>query len=117
MPFRNFPRRIQDILEMSAEIESFIAGMSFADFERDPKTVKAVLYNLAIIGEAAGQLLPEIESLYPEIPWVDMRAIRNVIIHEYFQVNLSIIWETIQTDLPPLMRQLQELLEKLNMNK
>ena len=56
MPSRNLPRRIQDILEITAEIESFIAGMSFADFEQDPKTVKAVLYNLAIIGEAAGQL-------------------------------------------------------------
>jgi uncharacterized protein with HEPN domain len=111
VPSRNLSRRIRDILELSEEIESFIAGMSFADFERDPKTVKAVLYNLAIMGEAAGQLLPEVESLYPEIPWVDMRAIRNVIIHEYFQVNLSITWETIKTDLPPLIKQLQELLE------
>ncbi len=65
MPSRNLPRRIQDILEMSGEIESFIKGMTFAEFEQDAKTVKAVLYNLAIIGEAAGQLLPEVESLYP----------------------------------------------------
>ncbi len=114
MPSRNLPRRIQDIIEMSVEIEFFIAGMSFADFEQDAKTVKAVLYNLAIIGEAAGQLLPEVELLYPEIPWVDMRGIRNVIIHEYFQVNLSMIWETIQTDLPPLVKQLNELSEQLN---
>lgn len=111
MPSRKLSRRIRDILQMSEEIQSFTAGMSFADFEHDPKTVKAVLYNLAIIGEAAGQLLPEVESLYPEIPWVDMRAIRNVIIHEYFRVNLSITWETIKTDLPPLIKQLQELLE------
>lgn len=116
MPSRNLPRRIQDILEMSQEIESFVEGMSFTDFEQDPKTIKAVLYNLAIIGEAAGQLLPEVELLYPHIPWVDMRAIRNVIIHEYFQVNLSIVWETIKTDFPPLREQLQELLEQLNMN-
>ncbi len=68
MPSRNLLRRIRDILEMNAEIEFFIAEMSFADFEHDPKTVKAVLYNLVIIGEAAGQLLPEVESLYPEIP-------------------------------------------------
>lgn len=103
-------------MEMITEIESFTVGMSFTDFEQDTKTVKAVLYNLAIIGEAAGQLLPEVESLYPVIPWVDMRAIRNVIIHEYFQVNLSIIWETIKTDFPLLREQLQELLEQLNMN-
>ena len=109
MPSRNSRRRIKDILEMVAEIESFTAEMSFTDFQQDPKTVKAVLYNLAIIGEAAGQLLPDVESLYPEIPWIDLRAIRNVIIHEYFRVNLSIVWETIETDLPVLKQQLQEL--------
>lgn len=114
MPSRNLQQRIQDILEMSTEIRIFTAGMSFADFERDVKTVKAVLYNLAIIGEAVSQLLPEVEVLYPEIPWIDIRAIRNVIIHEYFRVNLSIIWETIKTDLPPLVIQLQELVERLN---
>lgn len=114
MPSRNLQQRIQDILEMSTEIRIFTAEMSFADFERDVKTVKAVLYNLAIIGEAVSQLLPEVEFLYPEIPWIDIRGIRNVIIHEYFRVNLSIIWETIQTDLPPLVIQLQELVERLN---
>lgn len=114
MSSRNLRQRLQDILDMSAEIKTFTAGMSFADFEKDPKTVKAVLYNLAVIGEVAGQLLPEAESLYPEIPWVDIRGIRNLIIHEYFRVNLSIVWETIQTDLPPLVCQIEELLEKLN---
>jgi uncharacterized protein with HEPN domain len=114
VPSRNLQQRLQDILEMSAEIHIFTAGMSFAEFEQDAKTVKAVLYNLAIIGEAVNQLLPEVEFLYPEIPWIDIRGIRNVIIHEYFRVDLSIIWETIQTDLPPLVRQLQELVERLN---
>ena len=67
----------------------------------------------AVIGEVASQLLPEVELLSPEIPWVDIRGIRNLIIHEYFRVNLNIIWETIQTDLPPLVHQLEELLERL----
>ena len=114
MSSRNLRRRLQDILEMSAEIKTFTTGMSFAEFEGDPKTVKAVLYNLAVIGEVAGMLLPEIESLYPEIPWVDIRGIRNLIIHEYFRVNLNIIWQTVQTDLPPLVHQIEELVERLN---
>jgi uncharacterized protein with HEPN domain len=117
VPSRNLQQRLQDILEISTEIEIFTAGMSFAEFAKDTKTVKAVLYNLAIIGEAVSQLLPEIEFLYPEIPWIDIRAIRNVIIHEYFRVDLSIIWETIQTDLPPLVRQLRELIECLNQER
>lgn len=113
MPSRKLRQRIQDILEMSLEIEDFTRGMSFIDFQNDRKTIKAVLYNLAIIGEAAGSLLPEIEVLYPEIPWIDIRGIRNIVIHEYFRVNMEIIWTTIQNDLPPLVRQLQVLIEQL----
>lgn len=113
MSSRDLRQRLQDILEMSTEIKTFTTGMSFADFEKDPKTVKAVLYNLAIIGEVAGRLLPKVEFLYPEIPWVDIRGIRNLIIHEYFRVNLNIIWQTIQTDLPPLIQRIEELVERL----
>lgn len=68
MPSRKLRQRIQDILEMSLEIEDFTKNITFIDFQNDRKTIKAVLYNLAIIGEAAGSLLPEIELLYPEIP-------------------------------------------------
>jgi uncharacterized protein with HEPN domain len=103
VPSRNLQQRLEDILAMGKEIEIFTAGMAFAEFEQDAKTIKAV-----------SRLIPEVESLYPEIPWIDIRAIRNVIIHEYFRVDLSIIWETIQTDLPPLIRQLQELVERLH---
>lgn len=88
--------------------------MSFSDFQEDIKTVRAVLYNVAIIGEAAASLMPEVEVAYPEIPWVDIRGLRNIVIHEYFRVNLEIIWETIQRDLPPLLEQLQELQSRLN---
>lgn len=88
--------------------------MTFTDFQNDRKTIKAVLYNLAIIGEAAGSLLPEVEILYPEIPWIDIRGIRNIVVHEYFRVNLEIIWETIKTDLPPLVQQLQEVIKQIS---
>nr|WP_202925034.1 HepT-like ribonuclease domain-containing protein [Myxacorys almedinensis] len=106
-------RRIQDIVEIGSEIETFTQGLNFAEFEADIRTVRAVLYSLAIIGEAAASLLPEVEMLYPEIPWVDIRGMRNVVIHEYFRVDLEIIWETIQTDLPQLLQLLRELLKGL----
>lgn len=114
MPSRKLRQRIQDILEMSLEIEDFTKSMTFIDFQNDRRTIKAVLYNLAIIGEAAGSLLPEIEILYPEIPWIDIRGIRNIVVHEYFRVNLEIIWKTIQTDLPPLVKQLREVMEQIS---
>ncbi|GAB4194683.1 MAG: DUF86 domain-containing protein [Coleofasciculaceae cyanobacterium] len=111
MPSRSGLNRIRDILKAIDEIQGFTEGMTIEDFQADPRTVKAVLYNMAIIGEAARNLPSDVEELYPEIPWVDVRGIRNVVIHEYFQVNLEIIWQTIQEDLVPLASSLSKLLK------
>ncbi len=110
MPSRSFENRIRDILEAIVEIESFTEGITFEEFQQDQITVKAVLYNMAIIGEAANSLMPDIEEIYPEIPWIDVRGMRNVVIHEYFQVNLVIIWQTIKEDLAPLASALAQLI-------
>ena len=110
MPSRNWQNRIQDILAAIAEIEQFTAGMSFQAFQADPKTVRAVLYDMAIIGEAIRAVPSEVEALHPEIPWDDVRGMRNIVIHEYFQVNLAIVWQTIQDDLIPLAASLRQLL-------
>ena len=69
------------------------------------------MYNLAIIGEAVRGIPREIEASYPKIPWVEVRGIRNIVIHEYFQVNLSIIWQTLQEDLVSLEVSLQQLID------
>jgi uncharacterized protein with HEPN domain len=68
------------------------------------------LYNLAIIGEVVRGIPSEVEALHPEIPWDDVRGMRNIVIHEYFQVNLSIIWQTIQEDLVSLEFALRQLI-------
>jgi uncharacterized protein with HEPN domain len=93
-----------------AEIRGFTNEMTFDEFQDDLKTVRAVLYNLAIIGEAVRVIPPEIETAHPEIPWDDVRGMRNIVIHEYFQVNLSIIWQTIQEDLVSLEFSLRQLI-------
>ncbi|NJK28683.1 MAG: DUF86 domain-containing protein [Acaryochloris sp. SU_5_25] len=101
------------MIEVGLEIETFTEGMSFDEFQADLKTVRAVLYSLALIGEAAASLLPEVEAAYPEIPWADIRGIRNVVIHEYFRVDLDIVWEAVHQDLPSLIQQLEHLLNRL----
>jgi uncharacterized protein with HEPN domain len=110
VPSRNWQNRIQDILNTIAVIQIFIEGMTFEDFQADPRTVRAVLYDMAIIGEAIRAVPPEVEVLHPEVPWDDVRGMRNIVIHEYFQVNLAIVWQTIQDDLIPLAASLQKLL-------
>jgi uncharacterized protein with HEPN domain len=69
------------------------------------------LYNLAIIGEAVRVIPPELEAAHPEIPCDDVRGMRNIVIHEYFQVNLSIIWQTIQEDIVSLEFSLRQLIK------
>ncbi|MFZ4666185.1 MAG: DUF86 domain-containing protein [Prochlorotrichaceae cyanobacterium] len=113
MSSRSLQQRLQDILEQAEEILTFADGLDYDAFCADTKTVKAVLYDLAVIGEAARSLLPDIQAVYPELPWEEMRAMRNLIVHEYFRVNLRIAWTTINEDLSPLIEQIRELIEKV----
>jgi uncharacterized protein with HEPN domain len=98
------------VLTAIEEIREFINDITFDEFQGDRKTIRAVLYNLAIIGEAVRGIPPELEASHPEIPWDDVRGMRNIVIHEYFQVNLSIIWQTVQEDLVSLETSLRQLI-------
>ena len=113
MSSRSLQQRLQDILEQAEEILAFADGLDYEAFCADAKTVKAVLYDLAVIGEAARSLLPDIQDVYPDLPWEEMRAMRNLVVHEYFRVNLRIAWTTINEDLPPLIEQIKDLLKKV----
>jgi uncharacterized protein with HEPN domain len=110
---RRTKERIQDILDAVSRIRKFTAGMSFDDFQNDERTVQAVEYNFIVIGEAAGQVPPEVVAAHPEIPWREMRGLRNVVAHGYFAVSVSTVWETVNTDLPPLVAQLSSVLDEL----
>lgn len=98
------------MLAAIAESREFTNEITFDEFQDDRKTIRAVLYNLAIIGEAVCVIPPELEASHPENPWDDVRGMRNIVIHEYFQVNLSIIWQTIQEDLVSLEVSLRQLI-------
>ena len=112
MPSRDWRLRIQDILQSITEILQRTEGMKFEDFMADRTIIKAVLYDLGIIGEAARNIPADIQSRYSQIPWRLMGDMRNVIFHEYFQVELEIVWLAIQNNLPSLALQRQHLLER-----
>ena len=103
--------RVQDILESIRKIQEYTKGASLESLQADRKTVDAVVRNLTIIGEATRHVPVEIQTRYPAIPWDDMRDMRNVVVHEYFRVSYPILWHTIHNNLPPLVEQLQSLLE------
>ncbi len=109
---RKWPRRIEDILDAVAKIQTFVEGQSREAFCQDAKTVKAVMADLAVIGEAAGHIPEDVISAHPEVPWMLMKAMRNRIVHVYFDVDPNIVWDTLQQDLPVLVKALRKLLDE-----
>ncbi len=93
---------LNDILESIADIREFVRGMSLEVFINDRKTVKAVIRCLEVIGEAVNKIPPDTRDRYPETSWQEMIGMRNRLIHEYFGVDLNIVWQTIEEDLEPL---------------
>jgi uncharacterized protein with HEPN domain len=98
-------RQIETAAKDSVE---FIGGMSYAEFQTDTKTQRAVTMNLLILGEAAGKIalhFPGFVEAHPEIAWTAIRGMRNRIAHEYFILNFETVWKTIESELPELVRQ------------
>ena len=85
-------------------------GLDFDAFEADRKTVDAVERNLEIIGEATANLPDEVLARWPEVPWRYMKGVRNLLAHEYFGVDVGILWQTIQEDLPAITPLLHKVL-------
>ena len=111
MPSRDWQLRIRDILQAAQDIEDFMAGMTFEEFESNKMVVQSVLYNFVIIGEASNNIPDEIKMRDSSIPWRMMADMRNVMAHEYFQVSLGVVWQTIHRSLPPVIIKLRNLLE------
>ena len=88
---------------------SYVEGIGKEAFVADKRTQQAVIMNLVIIGEAATKLLKDhadFLEIHPEIPWKNMKGMRNRIAHGYFEINLDVVWETAQEWLPELLKQL-----------
>jgi uncharacterized protein with HEPN domain len=114
MPPRDWTFRIQDILNAIAKIRRYVSGVYFETFENDEEILDAIIHNLTVIGEAANHIPSEIRNRYSDIPWRQMIDLRNFSVHAYWNLHPSIIWDTIQNDLPPLVEQLNGLLSGKN---
>jgi uncharacterized protein with HEPN domain len=87
----------------------YVKGLTFEQFSADPKTIDAVSYAIVVIGEAASALKDMGPELAPELPWADIRGMRNRVAHEYFGVDVKVLWETVREDLPSLLVALRTL--------
>jgi len=109
---REFIDFLNDILDSITKIKKFTKGMSYDKFFSDDKTNYAVVRCFEIIGEAAKKIPPRIKNKNKSIPWQEMAAIRDKLIHGYFGVNLEVIWKTIQEDIPELESLLIQIMKK-----
>lgn len=99
------------IRQAASDARTFVDGLSKADFLADKRTQQAVVMSLVVIGEAATKVMeshPEYARAHPAVPWRSMRGMRNRIAHGYFDINLDVVWDTVQLALPDLLAQLGE---------
>ena len=102
---------LKHIFDSIILIEKYTENILFEEFEKDRKTIDAVIRNFEIIGEASKNISDEIKKNYPHIPWKSMKGLGNILIHEYFGVDISAVWENIKHELPNLKKQIKSILE------
>lgn len=107
---RNWEFRIEDILDSLDLISEYVKGLDYENWKKDRKTIDAVIRNIEIIGEAANHIPTDIQEKYNEIPWYEMKGMRNILIHEYFGVDIDVLWRTIQEDLPSLKIKVKKMI-------
>jgi len=106
---------IADILESVAKIRQYTGNLSEEDFLADTQIQDAVFRRLEVIGEAAKNVPDDFRNKYPEIPWRKVAGLRDVLIHEYFGVNVRRVWKVAKQDVLDLERQLSIVRDDLNL--
>lgn len=100
---------LDHILESMKRIQKYISDMDLPDFLQDLKTQDAVVRQFEIIGEAAKRISSDFKDKHTDIPWADMAGMRDVLIHDYIDVNFEIVWKTATEDIP----EIKEVLSKV----
>jgi len=109
---QRLPDYLDHIQQAAMDARSFVEGLAREDFLVDKRTQQAVVMSLIIIGEAATKIMDghsDFAQAHPNVPWRSMRNMRNRMAHGYFDINLEVVWETVQAWVPDLLRQLPEV--------
>ena len=98
-----------DMLVAARDAVAFTKGLSYDEFAKDRRSQLAILKSVEIVGEAASCLSAETKERHPDIPWREIVGMRNRLVHAYFDIDLRLVWETVDSELPVLVAQLEPL--------
>ncbi|MCD6268491.1 MAG: DUF86 domain-containing protein [Thermotogaceae bacterium] len=104
---------LQDILDAIEKIKKYTAKVDYEMFSKNQMMIDAVLMNIAIIGESVKKIPEDVKERYPDIPWKDIAGMRDKVIHDYFGVDVNIVWETIRKNVPELEQKIKVMLKEL----
>ncbi len=117
MNANRLPDYLAHMQQAATDASAFVEGLGKADFLEDKRTQQAVIMSLIILGEAATKVMDgyaEFTQAHTQVPWRSMRGMRNRIAHGYFDIDLDVVWETVQTALPELLKQLPAVRQDAN---
>jgi len=107
---RDYGLFLEDILQAINKIESYTLHLTFQDFRNNDLVIDAVIRNFEVIGEAANNIPARMRTKHPSVEWSEAIGFRNVLIHNYFGIDVESVWETIHKNLPLLKRHIQEMI-------
>ncbi|MFW6348304.1 MAG: DUF86 domain-containing protein [Cyclonatronaceae bacterium] len=108
---RNYLFYLEDMYDSMLRIQEYIEHLSLDEFSESSLVIDAVVRNLEIIGEASKHVPVSVKQKYPQLPWKQMYGLRNFIVHEYFGIDIEIIWKIISDELPQNAKDLEALIQ------
>ena len=108
--------RLQHILEAIDRIIRYTSGKTYDDLVGDDMMYYAVVKNIEIIGEAANMLTPQFLETHPKTPWKQVKGMRNYIVHEYFQIDDTVVWGVVTKNIPQLKEEITQYIEETDWN-
>jgi uncharacterized protein with HEPN domain len=109
---KEFLDYVEDVIKAMNDALAFVERMDYVDFQKDVKSVYAVIRALEIMGEAVKKIPAPIKTRYPQIPWKEMAGMRDKVIHAYSGVDLKRVWSTVNSDIPDLKPLFEQILRE-----
>ncbi|RIK46687.1 MAG: hypothetical protein DCC58_02375 [Chloroflexi bacterium] len=110
MPSRTERVYFHEMLQACERVIARVANTSFEAFSLDDTLQDAIIYRLAIIGEAVTRVSTETQAAYPDVPWSKIKGFRNIVVHEYFAVDIRSVWDTATVEAPRLREQIAAII-------